>query len=255
MKRYTILGVLLLLFVFVALNSSFADIKEEDFVGYWLLDDGKGKEAKDLSGNNYDGQITNGKWVKGQVDGGLEFDGTSTFIEVEHHEDFNLTDSLTIAAWARIDAIPMDHIGIPRKEAEYVLHPTSAGGDGFNLRFYIGIGGWQPPVISDTVVKYGEWHYLAGTYDGKELKVFIDGKVDKAQNQAGDIVATTAPLRWSNDCCGGRMLEGILDELAILNRALDEAEMTQMMEGILTALAVSPTGKLAVSWGSIKDAK
>ena len=82
MKRYTILGALLLLFVFVALNSSFADISEEDFVGYWLLDDGKGKEAKDLSGNNHDGQITNGKWVKGQVDGGLEFDGASTFIEV-----------------------------------------------------------------------------------------------------------------------------------------------------------------------------
>jgi hypothetical protein len=149
----------------------------------------------------------------------------------------------------------MDHIGIPRKEAEYVLHPTSAGANGFNLRFYIGMGAWQTPVISDTVVKYGEWHHLAGTYDGKELKVFIDGKVDKAQNQAGDIVATTAPLRWSNDCCGGRMLEGILDELAILNRALDETEMTKMMEGILTALAINPTGKLAVSWGSVKDAK
>ncbi|MBC8230776.1 LamG domain-containing protein, partial [bacterium] len=144
---------------------------------------------------------------------------------------------------------------IPRKEAKYVLPTNSAGGVGFHLRFFLGMGGWQPPVISDTVVKYGEWHYLAGTYDGKELKVFIDGKVDKAQNQAGDIVATTDPLRWSNDCCGGRMLEGILDELAILNRALDESEMTQMMAGILTALAVKPTGKLAVSWGSIKNSR
>lgn len=253
MKLYAILGILFLIFAFAMSSLSLAEIKEEDFVGYWLLDDGKGDEAKDLSGNNHHGEITDGKWVKGQIDGGLEFDGASTFIEVEHHEDFNLGESLTVAAWAKIDAIPMDHIGIPRKESEYVLHPTNAGGDGFNLRFYIGMGGaWQPAVVSNTVVNYGEWHHLAGAYDGKELKVFIDGKVDKSQPQEGETGITPNPLRWSNDH-GGRMLEGILDELAILDRALDEAEMAQLMEGILTAQSVRPEGKLAVSWGSIKE--
>lgn len=252
--RYRFMGFLYLVIVAAISVPSFANIKSEHIVAYWLLDDGKGDEAIDGSGNEYHGKITGGKWVAGKIDGGLEFDGVTTFIEVENSDEFNFTDSVTLTAWANIDSIPMQHIGIPRKETQYVLHPTDAGGKGFNLRFYVGIdGGWAPPVISQTVVNYGEWHHLAGTYDGKELKVYIDGKLDKAQPQSGEIAPTQNPLRWSNDCCGGRMMSGVLDELVILNRALDETEVQQLMEGILSALSVEPMGKLAVLWGAVKS--
>lgn len=228
---------------------SVAAVTAEDFVAYWLLDD---DEATDGSGHEHHGTVTNGKWVAGQIDGGLEFDGQTTFMEVQHSDEFSLGQSMTLAAWARIDSLPMTHIGIPRKENEYVLHPTDAGGGGFNLRFYVGIGGaWGAPIISDTVVNYGEWHHLAGTYDGNELKVYIDGKLDKSQAQSGETFITENPLRWSNDF-GGRMLEGVLDELAILRRALDEAEVQKLMEGIVDVLSVQPNGKLAVLWGGIK---
>lgn len=253
MKRYGTLAILCL-FALTISNFSLAVITEEDFIAYWLLDEGDGDEAEDSSGHEHHGTITNGNWITGEIDGGLEFDGQTTFMEVQHTDEFNLGESMTLAAWARIDSIPMQHIGIPRKETEYVLHPTDAGGDGFNLRFYVGIGGaWAAPVISNTVVSYGEWHHLAGTYDGKEVKVYIDGKLDTAQAQAGETPITQNPLRWANDCCGGRMLEGVLDELAILRRALDEAEVQQLMEGIVEALSVQPMGKIAVLWGSVKE--
>ena len=60
-------------------------------------------------------------------------------MEVLHHEDFNLGANFTLAAWSFTNGLPQQHIGLPRKEAEYVLHPTQ-GGDAFNLRVYIGQG-------------------------------------------------------------------------------------------------------------------
>ena len=49
------------------------------------------------------------------------------------------------------------------------------------------------------------------------------------------------------------MLQGALDELAIINRALDEAEIQSLMKGIIESLSVEPAGKLATTWGDIRD--
>jgi hypothetical protein len=237
----------------VVCGAATADITEEDIVGYWPLDDGSGDTAADLSGNEHHGAITDGDWVAGQFGGALEFNGASTFIEVLHHEDFNLGDQFTLAAWAMTSLLVNQHIGLPRKEAEYVLHPTEGAG-AYNLRFYIGQGGaWAAPVVSADTVAYGDWAHIAATYDGETMKCWIDGAVNAEGALSGDAGPTTNNLRWSNDCCGGRMYEGILDELAILNRALTEAEMQSLMnDGMEGALSVRPSGKLAIRWGTLK---
>ena len=230
-----------------------ADIAEEDIVGYWPLDEGGGDEAGDVSGNDHHGAITDGDWVAGQFGGGLEFNGTSTFIEVMHHEDFNLGANFTLAAWAMTNGLPDQHIGLPRKEAEYVLHPT-AGGAAFNLRVYIGQGGaWAASTISAAAVDFGDWAHIAGTYDGETLTSWVDGEVSGEGAVPGEATPTTNNLRWANDCCGGRMYDGILDELVIFNRALTEDEMQAVMnDGVEGALSVEARGKLATRWGTLK---
>lgn len=230
-----------------------AGITDEDIVGYWPLDDGAGDEAVDVSGNEFHGAITDGEWVEGQFGGGLAFNGSTTFMEVLHHELFNLGANFTVTAWTMTNGLPAQHVGLPRKEAEYVLHPTE-GGDFFNLRIYIGQGGaWAAPVVSDAHVNYGEWAHIAGTYDGETLRSWIDGEVSGEGSLPGEATPTTNNLRWSNDCCGGRMYDGVLDELVILNRAISEDEMqTLMNEGTEAALAVEPSGKLATRWGELK---
>jgi hypothetical protein len=230
-----------------------ADISEEDIVGYWPLDDGAGDEAGDISGNDHHGAITDGEWVAGQFGGGLAFNGTTTFMEVLHHEDFNLGANFTLAGWSFTNGLPQQHIGLPRKEAEYVLHPTE-GGAAFNLRIYIGQGGaWAAPVVSEASVFYGEWSHIAGTYDGETLRSWVNGEISGEGDLPGEAGATVANLRWSNDCCGGRMYDGILDELIIFNRALTEDEMQAVMnDGVEAALSVEPSGKLATRWGALK---
>jgi hypothetical protein len=52
-------------------------------------------------------------------------------------------------------------------------------------------------------------------------------------------------------------MEGLMDEVAIFNRALSEDEINQIMNGGLSqsVLAVGPADKLAVAWGTLKIAQ
>lgn len=230
-------------------------VAEADVVGLWLLDEGKGTEIRDASGKKHDGAIKGGpgKWIDGKFGKALEVDGKSEYIEIPHHEDFNFKETFTIEMWARIDdIIPQEWGGIPRKESEYVLAPRKVGKDMVMTMWVQPAGGnWIGP-ISAKPVGFGEWHHYATTYDGKDVKIFIDGKESVAQKVSGKLNATNNPLRFSNDCCGGRMVKGILDEIRMSNLALSEGDFQKSLKG-LANLAVNPLGKLAISWGRMKN--
>ena len=50
--------------------------------------------------------------------------------------------------------------------------------------------------------------------------------------------------------------EGIIDDVAIFNVALEEEDMDALMnDGVETAAAVEPVNKLTTTWGKIKNSK
>jgi len=246
MTRFTLIAISL---IFISISAT-AAINPDEVMLYWSFDDKDENQATDISGRNHHGTITAGKSVNGRIASGLEFDGAATFIELAHHDDFNLPDGYTIALWAKINNLPHDHIGLPRKQGSYIIHPSKIG-DGYNFHTYVYTPGGTKLVHAD-VIDFGDWHYLAGTYNGEVARSWVDSKVIVEQNVAGKVAATPdVPLLWSNDCCGGRMLDGVLDEIVIVERALNESEMKELMEkGFPTA--VSPSGKLAATWAEIK---
>lgn len=227
-----------------------------DVVGAWLFDEGKGDVAKDSSGKNHDGVITNCEWVKGVKGKGLRFNVTSK-MEVPDHEDFHFTDKLTISLWANIEDLPKDHVGIPGKGHDqpigsFVFHPTKLSAKQYELRFYVSFGNQWPVVKTPNPINFGEWHHLAGTFDGKFIIVYVDGKLEGKTEAAGKInISEGAPLKFTNDCCGGRNLVGVLDEVYILNEVLTEEGIARAKDGQL--LSVEPRDKTAISWGMIKS--
>ena len=49
------------------------------------------------------------------------------------------------------------------------------------------------------------------------------------------------------------VFEGALDEVAVFNRALSQAEVNEVMEGIGQILSVKAEEKLPITWGKIKN--
>ena len=137
----------------------------------------------------------------------------------------------------------------------------------------LGIGGWGPgaycleindegkavlPVfeldpifcIGTSIVADGNWHHLAGTWDGSTMKIYVDGKLENSVPTVGKISANEEVL-----CIGAAEgqaipLKGIIDEVKIYNKALSEGEMDELMRSVISAIA--PADKLSTTWGAIK---
>jgi len=49
-----------------------------------------------------------------------------------------------------------------------------------------------------------------------------------------------------------RWFKGMIDEVAVFNKALTDKEINSVMNGLKMAMAVDPKGKVASTWGYIK---
>jgi len=253
----------------VVVGSSDANIGPDTIVGLWLFDEGTGEEAKDASENKNDGTIVGGfNWVDGKFGSALEFDGESAWLEVPHGKSLDLTDGLTIAFWAQPWRIP-DGV----ESDERIMAKGMAGNIDVNYQMYIrnhhamiefNAGAWWKGFNPDGVtLEEGEWYHLCGTYDGNMALVYVNAVVDNPGgtgegNPLGkgiELLPNTAPLFIGKDDRKG-FFTGILDEFLILNVALTEDEVRQVMEQGLSqfSTAVEFSGKAATTWGGIKKA-
>ena len=226
-------------------------------VGAWLFDDGKGEAVTDSSDNGLDGKIAKGKpkWVDGKFDGAMEFGGQD-MVTVDDDNALDL-EEFTIAAWVNIPKVSGAWQIIASKEHR---NPT---GRNYGLFGHINSGvvhysfttnsGWKS-FDAKTVVTDGDWHHVAGTYDGSDFKLYLDGAVD-AQVSPG-----TKPDNHDNffvigGCdIGGYWMTGVIDEVVLYDRALSEQELNDLIEdGMSVALDVQPGGKLVTTWSRLKS--
>ena len=96
-------------------NVADANIDEKTIQGMWTFEDGKGHTVTDLSGNGSDGTFVGDlKWVKGKFGGGLEFNGTNTWVKIGTKGDadslaaldFKASDGFSIHAWVWAAVVP-----------------------------------------------------------------------------------------------------------------------------------------------------
>lgn len=243
--------VLVLLFCLVL--SSFAAFEEETVLLY-LFDEEAANKATDLSKFGNHGEITDAEWTAdGKIGGALVFDGVSSLIEVPHHDSLHPGgDQITIEAWFKPTTFPAGHPPIARKGA---VGDSSWGLDtpGGKARGFI----YNAPgdfAVADgaTQMQLNTWHHLAMVYDGKEVRVYLDGEIDGKVERGGDLHQNEASVWIGKKALESIWIDGVIDELRILNIAISQEQIqADMQKGV--AFAVEVTGKLATTWGRIKS--
>ena len=61
---------------------------------------------------------------------------------------------------------------------------------------------------------------------------------------------TDAPVGLGS-ACPGQFMKGVIDEAIIIDIALEQEDIEEMMDGLVQYLAVEFHGKLASAWGAI----
>ena len=103
------------------------DTMTRGLVGYWSFDEGDGTVARDASGNNNHGTLTNGpQWAQGKNGTALQFDGKNDNVERRNGSSLNITDSITLEAWVFMDYTGSKNsdLGFIAKESSYLLYDT-----------------------------------------------------------------------------------------------------------------------------------
>jgi hypothetical protein len=88
------------------------------------------------------------------------------------------------------------------------------------------------------------WTHALGTYDGSNLKIYLNGSLDNTVSQTGAIPSTSASLQIGA-ANGGNKITGKIDETAVFNKALNQTEISQVYNN---GYAADLTSLSPVSW-------
>ena len=269
-------------FSLMMMRTSDAKIDPRTAIVALTFEEGLGRKSVDLSGNKNHATLTKKgiEWGEGKFGGGLVLDGKNGYVEVPNDNDvwaFEQND-FTLAAW-----VVMDKLSDSPRLKSYVIMAYSTTvavmwdgwwyslkhhNAGHQLFFHhcIQCGGpggggidMGPQVPRRFKVK--EWHHYGVSRNGKKMTMFYDGK--KIGEKAWDWSIKAAAAEGQPLTIGRRTqpgdeyyLDGMMDDVVVFNAAFSEQDMQELVaEGLEAVMAVSPSDKLATTWGRIKKRK
>ena len=201
-------------------------------VAHWHFDEGTGTLAHDVDGG-HTGALGNGEaaktpsWALG-CGGGLLFDGVDDLVQVPDSDALDLAGStMTLSCWVKPNR---SQIGPLLKKINpthgYRINVTATGA----LRFVLRRNGQNTTVTSTVPLPLNKWTHVAARYDGKQMRIFINGTLDAATTPAtaaNTPRATTAPVLIGGDSSTHRF-SGTLDDVSIYGRALSDSEIADL---------------------------
>jgi uncharacterized repeat protein (TIGR01451 family) len=203
-------------------------------VSWWDADFVSGATACDVANIN-DGMLVNGATTApGKIGNAFSFDGVDDFVSIPTSPNLVPTAAVSVELWAKINSIPDEaaHLvdakitGVPKPNG--LIYGLFTGGDG-RAGFGVTINGVLTSAFALTnIVGDGRFHHLAGTWDGSEVRIYVDGLLEGSASTFGALVSGSQGeiiIGDHNPASQIRRVHGLLDEIKIYNRALLASEI------------------------------
>jgi hypothetical protein len=196
---------------------------ENQSISIWNFNENTGTTAYDSYGSN-DGAIYDATWTVGTNESALYFDGVNDYVEVADHPTLN-PQEITLMAWVKHDSTT-DHRAI--------IDKRDSVDDGYNLYISPSGNSWMRingnTLTGTSAIDDDAWHHVVGTYDGSELKIFVDGIEESSTVIGGETIDTTNPLRIGLARDNSFDFNGIIDDVRIYNYALSNQEIVSIYD-------------------------
>lgn len=177
------------------------------------------------------------KFIEGRIGKAVEFGPQAPIIRVPAYPELRPLDGTTVCAWIKPSVESKGKQTVFRIEDGNDRRFMAIGGANniWGLWFGLGIGGEYTEISAayppDKLVD-GQWHHVAGTFDGKLLRLYIDGKKVSEREQPGKL-APGRPTPASIGAYNGRHepFHGGIDDMRVYTGALTEEQVAQLAAG------------------------
>jgi len=229
--------------------------EDPSLIIYYSFDD-VGDTVADQSGKGHDGVVVGDVTAEpdGKVNGAAKFEGRlgaagESYLDLDGPsfpaEDIP-TSGMTLAAWIKCENTGGHHAIFNARagDSTWLVHPEARSNGEFRwlLRAY---GGTTIFDVRAGVIPWGEWIHFAGIYDKASAKAYVynDGELVGEAN-----VGTPADIagdyeqgaRVGYNIDAARPFTGLMDEFFLYNRALSQAEVRNIMQGLDFPHAFNP---------------
>lgn len=206
-------------------------------IGHWTFDDCSvarvelGNASADLDVAYRSAGV---RCIDGVLGGAIEVGARDGLVQVPDQPSFTFERGVTVAAWVR----PADV-----ERTQTLFRKRDRGASAFALvlhrgrfAFAVALGdGRVVGVGAPGVARAGVFQHVAASYDGRALRLYVDGEPVAARHVAGTIPPGTGPLLIGNDGAE-RRFDGAIDEAVFDLRALTGAQIRG-----LTCVPAAPT--------------
>ena len=238
--------------LFLILITMITVSEAQNLVLHLSFDELAGDVAKDLSEFGNDATFKGSpKLIDGVFGKALELDG-KTSGQIPDHASLDIVDAITIEFWAIVKGGEAIQSGVEKGVAwvSGLYNLAALYNGGTILQFF----DLPEPCNDDNIgpsIQDGEWHFLAGTWDGDDILLYIDGELEAEMPCKGKLKPNNDPLFIGARGGSGRFLTGALDEIKVYNYALTKDELLKDMAEPIT-LHVDAQEKLATVWARLK---
>ena len=202
--------------------------------------------VKDLAGN-----------LPGQLSGSLRFQRFGTYealrfgsirtVMAENHNKAKLpTETISAAAWVKIDRAKTwgSIIGAIQDNGSYE-HGWLLGNRGQKFCFAVAAKGSKPTRLTYMTApksfSTGKWYHVAGTYDGKKMTLYVNGKAVVSSNSQKGKISYPPQAFYEigayHDKDENFPLDGEIHEVQLYNRALKAGEVVGLAKSKKFAVA------------------
>lgn len=195
-------------------------------VAWWKFDEGSGTTANDSIGSST-GTITAATYST-DVFMKLRNAATGRFVntlgtaasfkggkaQVADPSPLNITNpAITVECWAYAKNFPNTQQTLVRKDGQFILRVNQTSN---KANFYIFAPAFS--TAADAVIfPIGKWNHVAGTYDGANIKVYVNGVLAGTTAKTGNIATTANPFTIGNSSDSAEPFNGFIDEVRVSN--------------------------------------
>jgi predicted MPP superfamily phosphohydrolase len=155
--------------------------------------------------------------VKGAIGQGLHFAGGASDVQGKLTDDLQSPEAVTIEAWVcpEGDFAKQEGPGIVYA-GNYLMRITRG-----TPSFHVFTTGWKP-VLAASPAQPGAWLFLAGTYDGSEMRIYVNGQLSGSLKRTGAIPHSKNSLVLGKQAGS---FTGVIDEVRITRSCLSEEQI------------------------------